>query len=131
MGAAVDRLKRRPEFIRAARRGRSCATPGLVLQVYSRGDGDAPLRVGYTASKKVGNAVIRNRARRRLRAVVDAIALQNAKTGRDYVLIARGGTPGRPYAALERDFETALKRLDSWRSDGAGPDESDQTGRAV
>lgn len=125
MGAAVDRLKRRPEFLRAARRGRSCATPGLVLQVYSRGDGDAPLRVGYTASKKVGNAVVRNRARRRLRAVVDAMAMRRAKAGRDYVLIARASTPGRTYAALERDFETALKRLDSWQAD-----EADETGRA-
>mgnify|MGYP003990924791 FL=1 len=125
MGAAVDRLKRRPEFLRAARRGRSCATPGLVLQVYSRGDGDAPLRVGYTASKKVGNAVIRNRARRRLRAVVDAIARRHVKAGRDYVLIARAGTPTRDYAALVRDFETALKRLDAWRANGA-----DETGRA-
>jgi ribonuclease P protein component len=125
MGAAVDRLKRRPEFLRAARRGRSCATPGLVLQVYSRGDGDAPLRVGYTASKKVGNAVIRNRARRRLRAVVDAMAMRRAKAGRDYVLIARAGTPARNYAALERDFETALKRLDAWQAD-----EADETGRA-
>jgi ribonuclease P protein component len=115
MGAAVDRLTRRPEFLRAARQGQTFATPGLVLQVYLRGDGDAPLRVGYTASKKVGNAVVRNRARRRLRAIVAAVAPLHAKAGRDYVLIARGGTPGRRFAALERDFETALKRLDAWR----------------
>ena len=116
MGAAVDRLKRRPDFVRASRRGRSCAARGLVLQVFSRNDGDDCVRVGFTASKKVGNAVLRNRAKRRLRAVVRQLVPGHVLPGRDYVLIARRDTKDRAYSALERDFETALKRLDAWRA---------------
>ncbi len=74
------------------------------------------MRVGNTATKKLGTAVVHNQARRCLRAVVDAMAMRRATAGRDYVLIARASTPGRTYAALERDFETALKRLDWWQA---------------
>lgn len=111
---AVERLKKRPEFVRAAKRGRSKATPGLVLQVFRRQDG--PVRVGYTASKKVGNAVVRNRARRRLRAVVGETVPKHASPSHDYVLIARARTVERPFTALSKDLEMALKHLNVWQA---------------
>ena len=72
--AAVARLKRRPEFLRVAGGRQKWVAPGLILQALRQDDskpstgGIAPARVGFTASAKVGNAVVRNRARRRLRA---------------------------------------------------------------
>lgn len=92
--------------------------PGLVLQALRRpaqGETEAAARVGFTASRKVGIAVVRNRARRRLRAAVDQVMPLHAAAGHDYVLVARAGTVSRPYAALLADLEDALKRLGAWR----------------
>ncbi len=73
---------------------------------------EAPtIRVGYTASKKVGGAVVRNRARRRLRALAREVLAVEAVPGYDYVLIARAETATRDYAALRGDMRFALKRL--------------------
>lgn len=72
---------------------------------------EATIRVGFTASRKVGKAVVRNRARRRLKAVAREILPLFALPGHDYVLIARAGTVDRPYPALIRDLKKALKRL--------------------
>ena len=69
------------------------------------------IRVGFTASRKVGSAVQRNRARRRLRAAVAEVLPDMGQTSHDYVVIARAATPGRPYAALLGDLRTALARL--------------------
>ena len=69
------------------------------------------LRVGFTASKKVGGAVVRNRARRRLRALAREVLLPEAAPGYDYVLIARAETATREYTALRADMRVALKRL--------------------
>jgi ribonuclease P protein component len=113
----LARLKRRSEFLRAAGRGRKWAAPGLVLQACKRdeADGEAaepgPPRIGFTASRKVGNAVARNRARRRLRAVADQVLPQSGLPGIDYVLIARAATLSRPYMDLVGDLETALQRV--------------------
>ena len=113
----LARLKCRSEFLRAAGRGRKWAAPGLVLQACRRprnADGEAdsaPPRVGFTASRKVGSAVQRNRARRRLRAAADQLLPRSARAGTDYVLIARAGTLTRPYQDLVGDLETALKRV--------------------
>lgn len=70
------------------------------------------LGVGFTASRKVGNAVIRNRAKRRLRAVAAAILPEQGRPGTDYVLIARAGTADRPYAQLLADLAAALRRVE-------------------
>jgi ribonuclease P protein component len=87
----------------------------LVLQAAVRAGPSNPsaaVRVGFTASRKVGNAVIRNRAKRRLRAAAVAILPTLGKPGTDYVLIARGGTADRPYAALLADLEAGLRRIE-------------------
>lgn len=109
-------LKKRRDFLRAARNGVKSATPGLILQVRPNGDADpaaAGLRVGFTVSRKVGNAVTRNRARRRLRHLAERVLSDRAEQGRDYVLIGRRDTPARPFDALVKDLEEALARADA------------------
>ncbi len=119
--AGIARLKRRAEFLRVAGKGRKSVTPGLILQALRHPVEAAPaveaerLRVGFTASRKVGIAVERNRARRRLRAAVDRVMPLHAAPGNDYVLVARAATIGRPFAALLGDLETALRQLGAWR----------------
>lgn len=115
MRSAVERLRQRAQFLRVAGARRSAAAPGLVLQARRRDRQDLPIRVGLTASKKVGNAVERNRARRRLRSAVEAVMPTHAKRGHDYVVIARAKTVGRPYAALLDDLAGALRRLKLWQ----------------
>ncbi len=114
MATAVGRLTQRSEFLRVAAARRKWAAPGLVLQACERTDdatASAPPRVGFTATRKVGGAVVRNRARRRLRAAAAAVLPVRGLPGWDYVLIARDGTVDRPFAALLGDLETALGRI--------------------
>jgi ribonuclease P protein component len=85
-----------------------------VLQAapYPPGKSGAPaVRVGFTASRKVGNAVIRNRAKRRLRAAASEVLGRDGRTGTDYVLIARAGTGERSYAELVGDLAAALRQI--------------------
>jgi ribonuclease P protein component len=90
--------------------------PSVVLQVAPRPAGTgAAARVGFTASRKVGNAVVRNRSRRRLRAAVDKLLPLHADTALDYVLIAREATAARPWPELLHDVEVAMRRLKAWR----------------
>lgn len=117
MTRAVETLKRRREFLRVTRARRSSPTGGLVLQVCASDTISKKVRVGFTASRKVGNAVKRNRARRRLRAAAEKVMPLHAAAGFDYVVIARAGTVERSFGALTRDLETALKRLDVWREE--------------
>jgi ribonuclease P protein component len=112
--AALARLKRRAEFLRVAGAKGKWVAPGLILQAAPRIAQDGEPRIGYTASRKVGIAVVRNRARRRLRAAVAAMMPLHAAPGYDYVLIARAATARRPYAELVGDLETGLKRLGLW-----------------
>jgi ribonuclease P protein component len=111
-GFPVGRLKRRADFLRVADARRKWAAPGLILQVSSQPEPDAafPVRVGFTASRKVGNAVMRNRARRRLKAVVAELVGRNTKPGHDLVLIARTATCTCPFQDLRRDLLQGLKR---------------------
>lgn len=73
-------------------------------------------RIGFTASRRVGGAVARNRARRRLRAVADLVMAQQARPDCDYVLIARATTAGRSFEALKSDLHRALDKLDALRT---------------
>jgi ribonuclease P protein component len=108
----VERLRRRADYLRVQAAERRIALPGLLLQAAPGETGCC--RVGFTASRKVGNAVIRNRARRRLKALAGEILPKHATPGHDYVLVARQATPQRDYSALRRDLEAALKKLRLW-----------------
>ena len=111
---AVARLKRRPEFLTVAASRRRWVAPGFILQAARRPeDSELPLapRIGFTASRKVGIAVKRNRARRRLREAAGMVLPTRGTPGFDYVLVARGGTLTRDFAALVADLETALERV--------------------
>jgi ribonuclease P protein component len=123
--AAVERLKRRPEFLRVAGGRRKWVAPGLILQALDReaaanaaAGESVPARVGFTASAKVGGAVVRNRARRRLRAAAASVMPAHAAPAHDYVLIARAGTVNRKFTDLVGDLETALRRLNLYRNGG-------------
>jgi len=112
MTARLARLKTRGEFLRVAAERVRAARPGLVLQSAPQsGESEAAMRVGFTASRRVGNAVARNRAKRRLRAAAASVLPRQGKPGTDYVLIARAGTGERPYAELLADLEGALRQL--------------------
>ncbi|MDH5189068.1 MAG: ribonuclease P protein component [Rhodospirillaceae bacterium] len=118
MANALLRIKRRPEFLRVASKGKKWAAPGLVIQAmktsYNAGldadSADQNLRIGFTVSRKVGNAVGRNRAKRRLRAVCNEIMPQFAKPGFDYVIIGRQATIKRPFEMLKQDLKSALNK---------------------
>lgn len=101
-------LQKRADYLRAASARRQ-GTGGFLLQARARDDGNATVRVGFTASKKIGNAVMRNRAKRRLRALVREILPPLARAGWDYVLVARpDATVSRDFATLRDDLRTAL-----------------------
>lgn len=106
-------LKQRREFLAVAASGRKCGTRGLVMQIRAHGAGEMAcgLRYGLTASKRVGNAVQRNRAKRRLRAVAIALLPLCARPDHDYVLIARPETITRPFTDLQGDLRYALRKL--------------------
>jgi ribonuclease P protein component len=111
----VEHLKKRADFLRAAR-GIRRVQGAITLETCPAPLTDAlpealpgRLRVGFTASKKIGNAVTRNRAKRRLRAAAPQLLPLLGRPGHDYVLVARGTTVARPFPALLSDITTALK----------------------
>ena len=139
----IRRLKTRRDFLRVAAARRKRVRPGLILQAARRtakpsrpasspprqgpsavASGGTPeaIRVGFTASRKVGKAVERNRARRRLRAVAAEVLPALGEAGTDYVLVARKATLERPYEDLVRDLHEALIQLGyQGKEDGDAP----------
>jgi len=107
MAAAPQRLRRRAEFLRVAAKGRRAAVHGLVLQALRRDD-EGPAQLGFTVTRKIGNAVVRNRTRRRLKEAARALLRDRAIEGVDLVLIGREGTRDRRFADLVDDLQRAL-----------------------
>lgn len=115
----MQRLRHRADFLAAAAAVK-VSTKAFILQMRDRHD-DAPARVGFTVSKKVGNAVERNRIRRRLREIVRRAAGDAARRGHDYVLIGRRAGLSAPFGGLLEDFKSALRRLDEGRGKASEP----------
>ena len=117
------RLKKRSEFLRVASTHLSQVTPGLILQCRkhtlkeTQSSKLATLRLGFTVSKKVGNSVIRNRVKRRLKAAAQAILPTKAVPHLDLVIIGRQNTFKRSFPNLLTDLEKALKKLQSHKGD--------------
>ena len=112
---SLSMLAKRSDFLKAASARRQ-GTSGFLLQARDRADGEAVVRVGFTASKKIGNAVLRNRAKRRLRALAREILAPLAQPGWDYVLVARPeATVTRAFAHLRDDLRMALASVHQGR----------------
>ena len=104
-------MRKRADFLAAARAARQ-GTGTMMVQARDRRDGRPLIRVGFTCSKKVGNAVTRNRAKRRLRSIAQELIPEAGQPGWDYVLIGRAdATASRPFDDLRRDLAHALRRL--------------------
>jgi ribonuclease P protein component len=100
-------LTKRSDFL-AANRGKRFPMPGFVLQVRDRQDDDPALRVGFTVTKKIGNAVVRNRMKRRLRSLARELLPELGIRGADHVLIGRSGGIERDFATLRDELKRAL-----------------------
>ena len=114
----MERLKQRADFLAAAT-GIKVPAAAFVLQARKRPD-DGPVRLGFTVSKKVGNAVERNRVRRRLREIVRLSGTTGMASGHDYVLVGRRAALKVPYAQIAQDFKGALRRLLAGRAGHTG-----------
>jgi ribonuclease P protein component len=112
----MERLRQRADFLAAAM-GAKVAAAAFVLQARRRDD-DGPARFGFTVSRKVGTAVERNRARRRLREMVRSTTMERVKPGHDYVLVARRAALTRPFAQMVEDLDGALRRVSARRERG-------------
>ena len=107
----IERLRKRADFLAAARHLRR-VSGAIILELAptpQKARNPETLRLGFTASKKIGNAVARNRAKRRLRAAAYALLPLSGREGHDYVLIARQGILARDFAALKDDIAEAAR----------------------
>lgn len=120
----IQRLKRRPEFLAAAK-GVSAPRGAVVVQALVRGEPSsveaAVIRAGFTATRKVGGAVVRNRAKRRLREAARLLLPRFGAPGVDYVFIARNGATARPWDRLLDDVKSALISLAATSPDRPAP----------
>jgi ribonuclease P protein component len=105
-----ERLRKRPDFLLAAK-APALSRGAVFVQMRQRTDEDPTVRVGFTATKKIGGAVDRNRAKRRLREAARLVLPLHARPSHDYVFIARGGTTTREWGRLLDDVKTALISL--------------------
>ena len=105
----MERMKRRQDFVAAAK-AFSQAMPSLIVQMRRRDDAAAP-RMGFTCTKKLGNAVTRNRIKRRLKEAARLSTDKIALIGCDYVVIGRSAAENRPFEVLKTDLISAMTRL--------------------
>jgi ribonuclease P protein component len=115
----IERLKKRAQFLAAAQ-APSCARGAVVIQRLSQPDRSG-LAVGFTATKKIGGAVQRNRAKRRMREAARQLLPLHGERRHDYVFVARAGVIDRPWARLLDDVKTALISLAAGRADQPRP----------
>ena len=106
----LGKLKKRSEFL-YVRKGRYQAKPGVVIQMRQKPDTADTINVGFTTTKKIGNAVVRNLCKRRLRELARILLPLHGKPGFDYVFIARANTAKAEWVSLHKDVEKALLRL--------------------
>jgi ribonuclease P protein component len=106
----VSTLTKRRDFL-AANAGKRAAMPGFVLLMHPRRDGDPAIRVGFTVTKKIGNAVVRNRMKRRLRALARELLPANGVPGADHVLIGRSSGVERDFGQLRDELAKALRKV--------------------
>ncbi|HYD37953.1 MAG TPA: ribonuclease P protein component [Allosphingosinicella sp.] len=106
----MSSLTRRADFV-AANRGRRAPMPGFVLLVRPRDDGDPAIRLGITVTRKIGGAVVRNRMKRRFRALARDLLPVRGVAGADHVLIGRQAGVERDFALLKAELEKALAKL--------------------
>ena len=112
--AKLETLRKRADFLATASSGKKWVAPGFILQISTAHAPSPHIRFGLTASRKIGNAVTRNRARRRLRALANEVMI-NASAEHDYVLIARLTTPTCAFDGLRQDLIKGLKRMKVWQ----------------
>ena len=103
-------MRLRRDFL-AANGGKRAPMPGFVLLVRDRRDDDRTMRVGYTVTKKVGNAVVRNRMKRRMRELARELLPELGLAGADHVLIGRNGGIERDFDLLRSELRKALKKV--------------------
>jgi len=111
-------IKKRSDFVEISKSGNSIAAKGVVVVAMKRKEASSLLsdnkdiiRVGYTVTKKVGNAVIRNKIKRRFRAIANSLMQELAMNGYDYIFIARYHSANRTFSSLEKDITYALHSL--------------------
>jgi ribonuclease P protein component len=103
-------IRKRRDFL-AANSGKRAAMPGFVLLIRDRKDDDDTIRLGITVTKKIGGAVVRNRMKRRFRALGREILPERGTPGADYVMIGRQGGIERDFSTLRGEFSEALDRI--------------------
>jgi len=124
---APERLRKRRDFLAVAR-GVFRPMPHVVVQMRPRGDDAGPARIGFTVTRKVGKAVVRNRARRRLREVVRQLPPGLLRPGHDYVFIARDSTATCDFAELMQQTAQALRKLNAGKGHASRPRRHGGTG---
>jgi ribonuclease P protein component len=108
--SSLTTLTKRRDFL-AANSGKRAPMPGFVLLMRARDDGDPAMRVGYTVTKKIGNAVVRNRIKRRFRALARDVLPISGVAGADHILIGRNDGLTRDFAQLKADLVKALAKV--------------------
>ena len=114
MALRLDTMRKRADFL-AANRGHRVAMPGFV--VLARPNGDRGLRLGVTVTKKIGNAVIRNRMKRRFRELARSVLPEAGRDNHDYVMIGRADGIERAFAQMRAELVTAVERLNAGKGD--------------